>query len=127
MPDLTPFESRDVASIAIIVRNTGDGLSEAVAVDPIELALECEVEKIRFDPIKDTEDLRRVQILKAGAATFIDNKAVDKALAEQVKRIEAGKGVQRLPMGDEEGDDEGDGSFDPSQHPAPAALSSVRP
>lgn len=122
MPDLTPFESRDVASIAIIVRNTGDGLSEAVAVDPVELhvgekvtvALECEVEKIRFDPIRDTDDLRRVQILKAGAATFIENKVVSKALAEQVKRIEAGKGVQRLPM-DEEGDDEGDGSFDPSR------------
>ncbi len=34
MPELTPFESRDVASIAIIVRNTGDGLSEAVPSIP---------------------------------------------------------------------------------------------
>lgn len=59
---LTDFEGRDVIGIAIIVRNTGDGLSEAVAV-----------------------------------------------------RIEAAKGVQRLPLGDEDddlGDDEG-GPGDP--------------
>lgn len=120
---LTDFEGRDVIGIAIIVRNTGDGLSEAVAVDPVELhvgdkvtvALECEVEKIRFDPIKDTDSLRRVQILKAGAATFIDSEAVAEALDAQLQRIEAAKGVQRLPLGEEDddlGDDEG-GPGDP--------------
>lgn len=133
MPQLTPFESRDVASIAIIVRNTGDGLSEAVAVDPVELhvgdevtvAMRCTVEKIRFDPIKDTDSLRRVQILKAGEATFLESETVNSALDEQLQRIEASKGVQRLPLGDdddEDDEDDGDGSFDPSAYPAPAAV-----
>jgi len=140
LPELTPFENRDVASIAIIVRNTGDGLSEAVAVDPVELhvgdevtvAMRCVVEKIRFDPIKDTDALRRVQILKAGEATFLESETVNSALDEQLQRIEASKGVQRLPLDgedeDELGDDEdqGDGAFDPSAHPAPAALAAVK-
>lgn len=113
MSKLTPFESREVASIAIIVRNTGDGLSEAVSVDPVELhvgdevtvAMRCVVEKIRFDPIKDTDALRRVQILKAGEATFLESETVDSALDEQLQRIEAAKGVQRLPLGDEDDED----------------------
>jgi len=118
---LSKFEGREVASIAIIVRNTGDGLSEAVAVDPVELhvgdevtvALRCVVEKIRFDPIKDTDALRRVQILKAGNATFLENEAVDEALEDQLRRIETARGVQRLPLDeDEPGDDEG-GAGDP--------------
>lgn len=135
MPQLTPFENRDVASIAIIVRNTGDGLSDAVAVDPVELhvgdevtvAMRCVVEKIRFDPIKDTDSLRRVQILKAGEATFLESETVDSALDEQLQRIEAARGVQRLPLGDDEDEDDeddgdGDGSFDPAKFPAPVAV-----
>lgn len=114
--NLTEFEGRDVIGMAIIVRNTGDGLSEAVAVDPMELhvgdevtvAMKCIVEKIRFDPIKDTDSLRRVQILKAGEATFIESGTVAEALEDQMRRIEAAKGVQRLPLGDDEDDELGD-------------------
>ncbi len=84
--------------------------------DEVTVAMRCVVEKIRFDPIKDTESLRRVQILKAGEATFLESDAVASALDEQLQRIEAARGVQRLPLGDDEdgelGDDEG-GPGDP--------------
>lgn len=102
---LAPFEGKPVLSASVSVTNAGDGLSNALAVEPIEMhvgetgiiALEYEVAKVRFDPIKDTPGLQRVHILRAGTATFIDEKTVAMALEQQKARIEAAAGIFHLP------------------------------
>lgn len=73
MPDLQPFEGRDVLGTTIAVTQAGDGLSKAMSVDPVEIplgaivhvVLECEVSKIRHEEIKDTDGVQRVHILRA--------------------------------------------------------------
>lgn len=110
-PDkLGRFEGHDVLSTTVAIRNTGDGLSKAMAVDPVMLkhgarvhvVLECEVEKIRHDPIDDTDGLQRVHMLKAGAAVIVDEALVRAHLDDQQRRIEEAAGISRLPL---EGDD----------------------
>lgn len=106
---LGQFEDRDVISTSIAVRNTGDGLSEAMKTDPqmlhhgdtVYVVMECEVEKVRHDPIKDTEALTRVHMLKAGTATIVDADLVGDAVEAQAeknrRRQEDEAGVKRLP------------------------------
>ena len=109
-PTLAPFEGKPVESATIAIRNTGDGLSKAMEVDPTELhhgqrvyvVLECEVDKVRFDPLKDEETLERVHVLKAGRATFVDADVVAEALDAQQRRIEEAAGVQQLPLDGED-------------------------
>lgn len=117
---LTPFEGKDVHSATIAIRNAGDGLSSAMSVTPVELhqgatvhvVLECEVEKLRFDPLKDADGLIRVHMLKAGRATLIDAEAVTELLDAQQRRIDEAEGVQQLPFG-EDGDQGEDPDVDP--------------
>lgn len=106
---LTPFDGSTVLSVGIAVTGAGDGLSEALAVDPVEyhlgeivhVVLECEVAKVRFDPVKDSNGVRRVHFFKAGNATIVDGSLVADALESQQRRIEEAAGVHRLELGDE--------------------------
>lgn len=116
---LTEFEGHEVLSATIAITNAGDGLSKAMEVDPIEfehgervyVVLECEVAKIRFDPIPDTEKgLQRVHVLRAGDATIVEADLVKNYLSAQRKRIEDAKGQTTLDFGEEAGGEEGDGS-----------------
>lgn len=117
---LGSFDGRDVLGTNVAITNAGDGLSKAMSVEPLELhlgetvyvVLECEVSKVRFDPVKDTQAVQRVHILKAGAATMVDGDLVADVLEEQERKIEEAAGVHRLPLGaddpdapDPEGDD----------------------
>lgn len=112
---LSKFEGREVMNVTAAIRNTGDGLSDAMNVDLVELhhgekvyvVLECDVEKLRFDPIKDTNALNRVHMMKAVSATIVDEELVREALDEQQRRIDEANGVHALPFGGEGG--EGDG------------------
>jgi hypothetical protein len=115
-PNLSPYKDHDVVSATVSIRRTGDGLSKAMNVDPVELplgskvhvVLECEVEKHRYEPLdKDHPSiLQLVNMLVAGRATIVDGDIVAKYLDEQQKRIEQAEGVQRLPgMDDEDGDE----------------------
>lgn len=117
------FEGKEVTGVQVAISNTGDGLSDAMTVDTVELhhgdtvyvVLECTVNKVRFDPIKDSKALTRVHMLKAGDATIIDEQFVRDALDEQVTRIEAAQGVHRMfgpdgePTGEAGGEPEGEG------------------
>ena len=108
--DLGTFDGKDVLRTAISVTNAGDGLSEAMKVDPtllhlddkVYVVLECQVAKVRFDPIKDTDAVSRVHVLRAGTATMVDADLVQQQLTEQAERIllakEAEAGIQRLPQ-----------------------------
>jgi len=113
-PDgLGEFEGRTILSTTIQITNAGDGLSAAMKVDPIILhhgekryvVLEVDVDKIRFDPIKDTQGVARVHVLKASTATFIDAAAVEEAIEAQREKIdranEKAQGITRLPLPDE--------------------------
>jgi hypothetical protein len=113
---LTPFDGREVTGLSAIITKTGDGLSDALEVDPVEshigsrrtVALDVYLKKVRFDPIKDTTLLRRVEIWEAEGATFVDRAVVSEALDAMAQRIEEARGVQRLPLDDALDEDEAD-------------------
>jgi hypothetical protein len=95
-PDLGMFEARRITETRIKVTNAGDGLSQAVEVDPqvlhhgetVHVVLECTVDKVTLEPIKDEPAaLARVHVLKAGAATIVPADLVTDLLADQQDRI----------------------------------------
>lgn len=121
---LTPFDGKDVLSAGIAIRNAGDGLSEALSVDPQEfhhgekvyVVLECEVDKVRFDPVKDSDGLRRVHVFKAGTATIVDESIVATQLDDQRRKIEAAAGVRRLEFDEELSAQHREGEHDETPH-----------
>lgn len=104
---LSQFENHDVLASTVAITNAGDGLSKALAVSPQELhfgdkvyvVLECEMHRVRFDPIKDTQALARVHVLRAGTASLVDEKLVREVLDATEEAIERAQGVVRLPLG----------------------------
>lgn len=126
--ELGTFEGADVSRAAIQITNAGDGLSEAVKVEPIVihrgdtgyLVLEWECVEVRFTPADKENphgDAVRVQKLKAGTATFVDAALVGELIAEQreknLKAKEDAAGIQRLEF--EDGDEDGDGDEDETE------------
>lgn len=122
---LQPFDGRDVLKATIAITNAGDGLSEALAVEPKEyhlgdrvyVVLETTVDKVRFaDAGKDGDGLIRLHTLKAGRATIVSGDVVRDVLDEQQQRIERARGILQLPLDPDDGeppladdeDDEGD-------------------
>lgn len=113
---LTPFEGLDVVQAAIEIPNAAGGLRDAMKIEPrefhkgdvVHVVLECEVGKIRFDPVDKEEpagEQARVHVFHAIRATFVDGDLVTQQLDEQAERIqrakEAAEGVERLPTTDE--------------------------
>jgi hypothetical protein len=117
---LTAYKGRDVLRTSIAIRKAGDGLSEAMGLDPVELVigdhvfvvLDCVVAHHDYGPIKDTDCLELKQVLNAEGATLVDEELVRKHLDDQQDRVrlarERAQGVQRLgfdgdkaPDGDE--------------------------
>lgn len=103
MSDLGEFEGEDVLSVGIIVRGVGDGLSKAMEVAPearkrgtwVTIAIRAKLDKIRFEGIKDTDGVKRVEDYVAETATvLVGNTAVEKALDRQQRTIQ-----EHLPTG----------------------------
>lgn len=93
---LSPFEDHEVVEAAIEIPNAAGGLQDAMEIDPQEfhhgerrtIVLDVVVKKVRFDPMKGSEDqLRRVHVFSAESATFIDRAVVAGALDEQAAKI----------------------------------------
>lgn len=117
MAELTPFEGMPVTRAGVSIRNAGDGLSEALKVDPVELhqgdrvviVMEGEVSSVQFQPT-DKEDPAgaqiRTHVIKAGTATLVDRDLVAAALDEQSERNlrakEEAAGIERLPLDEEQ-------------------------
>ncbi len=115
---LVPFEGADVLRTEVSVTNAGDGLSQALHVDPTLLALgdtvhvvlECIVQQVKFVPAVDKlhpeEGLARIHVLRAGRATLVDAETVAEALdamADRIRRAqEQAQGIERLPLADPE-------------------------
>lgn len=91
------YEGRDVVQTPLQITHTGDGLSAAMAIEPtvlhhhatVYVVLECEVDKVSYPPIKDTNKLARMHTLKAGRATIVEKDLVLDALNAQASRIQA--------------------------------------
>lgn len=101
------FEGSPVVGTTLILRNTGDGLSQAMEIDPVKmkvgevvnLVIEAEVVGIRHDAAKDDdESLVRVHILRAGISKIVNAELVAGVLEEQRIAIEKLTGVERLPF-----------------------------
>ena len=113
-PELGEFEHRPIARTNIKVTNAGDGLSQALKVDPqilhhgdtVHVVLECLVAKVTLEPLDDEGDeLVRVHVLKAGSAAIVDEALVADAIADQQERIRKARqeeeGIQE-PFDDED-------------------------
>lgn len=110
-PPLSDFEGKPVRRSTISITNAGDGLSEAMKVEPVEhhqgdrvyVVLECEVAKVGFAPIDKDDpagDQARVHTFRAGTATIVDADLVATVIAEQreknLKAKEDAAGIVRL-------------------------------
>jgi hypothetical protein len=131
---LQPYRGRDVLRTTIAVRNAGDGLSEALGIDPQELAigskvvlvLECEVKGHDYEPIPNTQALVLKQVLRAGTATLIDADVVREALHAQRERIDKAKaeasGQPRMIDTSGQVTPEGDVTGNPDEEPEDEVL-----
>lgn len=125
--DLEPFEGRDVIGAKIKVTNAGDGLSQALAMDPVAyhhgakvyVVLECLVSKVEHAEVKDTGALVRQHTFKAEGAVIVDAELVaglvDQSKELIRKRKEEAQGIQTLPLDDP-----------PETHPAVELLEKLK-
>lgn len=126
---LGTFEGRKVIKTTISVRNAGDGLSQAMEVDPqllhqgdtVYVVMECAVGPVSFDPVKDSDsDCLRKHVLRAGAATIVDADLVKQAVEAQTEKIiasrEAAAGIQRVPDDETLRIEHADGFHDASKY-----------
>jgi hypothetical protein len=103
---LNPYEGLAVTVATIRVTNAGDGLSAALKVEPTEyhhgdtvyVMLECEVARVAYEPIPDTNELRRVHTLRAGVGTVVADEAAAAAIERQRAVLERAAGIQRLDL-----------------------------
>lgn len=113
---LQPFDGTPVLRSTIQITKAGDGLSEAMKVEPREFHLDDEVyvviktrvSRVAFKPMsKDDDYLQRIHTLEAGDATIVDASLVGEVVAAQAERIlrakEEAEGVTRIPFADGEG------------------------
>lgn len=116
---LSPFEKKDVRTATIKITNTGDGLTQNMAIEPVEFHLgwkgmvlvEVECVKVDYSPIsaKAADVLQRNHTFKASIATIIDTPAAKKAIEAQRVKIEKHGGKSSLPgLGSDDGDGDGD-------------------
>ena len=123
---LEEFEGHAVIGSKVAITKAGDGLSDALSVEPVAfdlgaklyVVLEVDVEKVRYSEVKDTDSLIREHTFAARAATIVDETLVKKLVDDQKevirKRKEEAAGIQSIP-------------FDqPAEHPAIALLEQLR-
>lgn len=88
------FDGREVLGESVAITGAGDGLSEALAIEPVGLHIgdtvyvvtECIASEISFKPVKDTNGLRRQMKLKAGTATIVDKELVAELIETQAEK-----------------------------------------
>lgn len=98
------FEGQDVLGLGVSVRKAGDGLSQALELEPVDLkigdrgtiSIDYVVDEVRFKPVKDTDGVRRVVSLAAeGAVITTAIPAVRKALDKMARRIQEELGLNQ--------------------------------
>lgn len=114
MTTLAPFDDRDVVETSIRIVGAGDGLSESMEIEPVELhhgqrvhiVLRGEVTKVTYEATKDSDELRRVHTVRAVFGTLVDEPVVRKVLDAQRKAIDKARGLAQLPGVDGDQDDD---------------------
>ena len=106
---LAPFEGHDVIATTISITKAGDGLSEALAIEPSELSIGDEVfvvlrtivSKVSHAPVPKAEGCYvRQHTLRTEDGTIIDGALVAAAVSGQAEKVrlarEKAAGVHRL-------------------------------
>lgn len=133
---LPEYLGKPTVRTTIAVTNTGDGLSQAMAVDPVVyepgstqyVVIECEVPSHTFDLMEGGEAYELKQKLKGGVAVVVDADLVKQVIDEQRERIrkarDAAQGIMAMPF--EEGAADGDDTPGPLDEPPADELSGRR-
>lgn len=120
--DLGEYRGKRITHTSIAIRNAGDGLSDAMEIEPevlepgttVFVLLECEVGEHGLKLVDKADSYELKQVLKAGTATIVDDQGSRKKIAAQRLRIEkaqeAAKGVQRIPGTEDVTDGQPEGS-----------------
>ena len=123
------FEGRPVLSAAIELPSLSGGLREAAEVsggraihfeEEGYLLIKYRGNKTRFDPVKNTQGVQRVDIPLVEGVAFVEGKTYEKAIERQAtelekmrlrqqKEAEAAAGTQRVPGTEPWGTDDEDG------------------
>ncbi len=110
---LEAFEGKPVITCTVKITNAGDGLSDALKVDPIELhvnqrvffVIETEVDAVQFKRVTPAgNDMTRVHVLKTQRITAVDADDVRAYLddaQEHVRRALAEISDDQLTIDDE--------------------------
>lgn len=109
MAKLTKFDGLVVEKSTIAITNAGDGLSKALAIDPVEyhtgdkvyVVLECEVAKVTFEPVSAAVPKGpqvRKHSFRAGVSTVVDQSLVLDVIEAQRKLNDEAEGKQALPF-----------------------------
>ena len=112
--DLPAFEGIEVMEATAAVRKAGDGLSEALHFAPfvihkgetrfLVLQVECtDVQHPWIDKKDHAKGAVRKHILDASTGVFLDSKAVEKAIADQEKRLAKFRDEERVRKENEKG------------------------
>lgn len=98
---LQPFDGKPVVQTTISVSNAGDGLSNALAIEPQEfhhgdrvfVVIEGEIDRVTHSPLsKDVPNmLVREHRLKAGTSTIVEGSLVAEVLEAQAAKIAAAR------------------------------------
>jgi hypothetical protein len=99
MANLGDFEGSRVTTSTVKVTNAGDGLSQAMRIEPVAfkrherlvLVLDCIVDKVTFADGDMSGESTRVHVLKAGTAIVVERDLVAAMLDEQAERIKQAK------------------------------------
>jgi len=109
-------DGRPVISTGVVIRKTGDGLSEAMKTEPrvisqgetVYLVIEATCVDVHY-PVEDRHNpteggVQRLHVLDAGTSAFLDEELVRNAIKDQreanLQRQEREDGVMRLGYGD---------------------------
>lgn len=97
---LTPFDGHAVVRATLSIANAGDGLSDALAIEPEEfhhgqrvvVVIDGVIDLISHRPVKDAPNLlTREHRLKAGTSTIVAPELVAEVLEQQAAKIAAAK------------------------------------
>lgn len=94
---LGKHEGKTVAGVGLIIRGTGDGLSQAMELDPVILKhgdrvgiyIEGDVVDLHFPGVKGTNSVRRVAVVNADAGYIVEDRSeMAEILREQADRAQ---------------------------------------
>lgn len=112
---LKPYEGTPVTGVSLEVSNTGYGLEQSMAMEPVELhhgqvvhlLFRTVVDKIRHDRV-DRDDLSagliRAQILRADEAILVDPEIVAEVMEEHRRKLDEAAGTPQITGFGEVGD-----------------------